>query len=98
MAQPNVLITWGSVFYTFALLLEPEPEPVRKPYVDYTEVFLDDGQVDMFAVMKELVRQKYPRAVYPEHPRALEDPRRQPGARPAARGAGRAGVAVRARG
>ena len=45
---------------------------VRKPYVDYTEVFLDDGQVDMFAVMKELVRQKYPRAVYPEHPRALD--------------------------
>jgi mannonate dehydratase len=45
---------------------------VRKPYVDYTEVFLDDGQVDMFAVMKELVHQKYPRAVYPEHPRALD--------------------------
>jgi mannonate dehydratase len=45
---------------------------VRTPYVDYTEVFLDDGQVDMFAVMKELVRQKYPRAVYPEHPRALD--------------------------
>ena len=45
---------------------------VRKPYVDYTEVFLDDGYVDMFAVMKELVRQKYPRAVYPEHPRALD--------------------------
>ena len=41
---------------------------VRKPYVDYTEVFLDDGQVDMFGVMKELVRQKYPRAIYPEHP------------------------------
>ena len=32
---------------------------VRTPYVDYTEVFLDDGQVDMFGVMKELVRQKY---------------------------------------
>lgn len=45
---------------------------VRKPSVDYTEVFLDDGQVDMFAVMKELVRQKYPRAIYPEHPRALD--------------------------
>jgi mannonate dehydratase len=45
---------------------------VRQPYVDYTEVFLDDGQVDMFAVMKELVRQKYPRYVYPEHPRALD--------------------------
>jgi mannonate dehydratase len=45
---------------------------VRKPYVDYTEVFLDEGQVNMFAVMKELVRQKYPRGLYPEHPRAIE--------------------------
>ena len=27
---------------------------VRKPYIDYTEVFLDDGQVDMFGVMREL--------------------------------------------
>ena len=45
---------------------------VRKPYVDYTEVFLDEGQVDMFAVMKELVRQKYPRGIYPEHPRAMD--------------------------
>ena len=43
---------------------------VRRPYVDYTEVFLDDGQVDLFGVMRELVRQKYPRAIYPEHPRA----------------------------
>ncbi len=25
---------------------------VRKPYEKYTEVFLDEGQVDMFAVMK----------------------------------------------
>ena len=45
---------------------------VRKPYVDYTEVFLDEGQVDMFAVMKELVRQKYSRTIYPEHPRAID--------------------------
>ena len=45
---------------------------VRKPYIDYTEVFLDDGQVDMFAVMKELVRQKYSRGLYPEHPRAID--------------------------
>ncbi len=44
---------------------------VRKPYVDYTEVFPDNGVVDMFAVMKELVRQKYPRGLYPEHPRKL---------------------------
>jgi mannonate dehydratase len=45
---------------------------VRKPYIDYTEVFLDEGQVNMFAVMKELVRQKYPRGLYPEHPRAID--------------------------
>ena len=45
---------------------------VRTPYVDYTEVFLDDGQVDMFGVMRELVRQKYPRGIYPEHPRAID--------------------------
>ena len=45
---------------------------VRKPYVDYTEVFIDEGQVNMFAVMKELVRQKYQRGLYPEHPRALD--------------------------
>jgi mannonate dehydratase len=45
---------------------------VRRPHVDYTEVFPDNGQVDMFAVMRELVRQKYPRAVYPEHPRLLD--------------------------
>jgi mannonate dehydratase len=55
---------------------------VRRPYVDYTEVFPDEGQVDMFAVMKELVRQKYPRALYPEHPRALDFDREQPGFAP----------------
>jgi mannonate dehydratase len=45
---------------------------VRKPYTDYTEVWLDEGQVNMFAVMKELVRQKYPRSLLPEHPRAID--------------------------
>ena len=45
---------------------------VRKPNIDYTEVFLDDGQVDLFGVMRELIRQKYPRGIYPEHPRALD--------------------------
>lgn len=45
---------------------------VEIPREKYTEVFLDEGQVDMFAVMKELVRQKYPRLVYPEHPRGLD--------------------------
>lgn len=54
---------------------------VRTPYVDYTEVFVDEGQVDMFAVMKELVRLKYSRAIYPEHPRALDYDRNYPGFR-----------------
>jgi mannonate dehydratase len=54
---------------------------VRKPYIDYTEVFLDEGQVNMFAVMKELVRQKYPRGLYPEHPRAIDPDRERGGIR-----------------
>ena len=45
---------------------------VRKPYEKYTEVFIDEGQVDMFGVMKEVVRQKYTGPIYPEHPRALD--------------------------
>jgi mannonate dehydratase len=51
---------------------------VRKPYEKYTEVFLDEGEVDMYAVMQELVRQKYPRLIYPEHPRALDADRERP--------------------
>lgn len=51
---------------------------VRVPKEKYTEVFLDDGEVNMFAVMQELVRQKYPRLVYPEHPRAIDYDREQP--------------------
>jgi mannonate dehydratase len=45
---------------------------VRVPNEKYTEVFLDEGEVNMFDVMKELVRQKYPRLIFPEHPRALD--------------------------
>jgi mannonate dehydratase len=45
---------------------------VQVPYEEYIEVFLDEGQANMFAVMKELVRQKYPRLIYPEHPRGLD--------------------------
>ncbi len=45
---------------------------VRKPYEKYTEVFIDEGQVDMFGVMKELVRNKYTGTIYPEHPRAID--------------------------
>lgn len=45
---------------------------VQKPNEKYTEVFIDEGVIDMYAVMKELVRQKYPRLIYPEHSRALD--------------------------
>jgi mannonate dehydratase len=55
---------------------------VRKPYEEYTEVFIDEGVVDMYAVMKELVRQKYPRLIYPEHPRALDVDRERPTFKP----------------
>jgi mannonate dehydratase len=61
---------------------------VRKPYEQYVEVFLDEGQVNMFGVMKELVRQKYPRLVYPEHPRAIDYDREHPGFRTAYPGGG----------
>lgn len=52
---------------------------VRKPYEKYAEVFPDEGQVDMFGVMKELVRQKYTGVIYPEHPRGLDADRERPG-------------------
>lgn len=51
---------------------------MKIPRQKYTEVFPDEGEVDMFGVMKELVRQKYPRLIYPEHPRGLDADREQP--------------------
>jgi len=59
-----------------------------KPREKYTEVFLDEGQVDMFGVMRELVRQKYPRLLYPEHPRGLDADRDHPGFKSAYPGGG----------
>ena len=44
---------------------------VRREREDYTEVWPDNGMVDMLAVMRELLRQKYPRMVHPEHARGL---------------------------
>jgi mannonate dehydratase len=55
---------------------------VQRPNEQYTEVFLDEGLNDMFAVMKELVRQKYPRLIYPEHPRAIDYDRERPDFKP----------------
>jgi mannonate dehydratase len=45
---------------------------VKKPYQRYSEVSIDEGENNMFLVMKELVRHKYTREIYPEHPRALD--------------------------
>jgi mannonate dehydratase len=55
---------------------------VQTPNEKYTEVFIDEGANDMFAVMKELVRQKYSRLVYPEHPRAIDYDRERPDFKP----------------
>jgi len=52
---------------------------VQLPNEKYTEVFIDEGMIDMFAVMKELVLQKYPRIIYPEHPRLLDYDHERPG-------------------
>lgn len=45
---------------------------VVKPYERYTEVFIDEGQNNMFAIMRELIKNKYTRMMYPEHPRAID--------------------------
>lgn len=45
---------------------------VMKPYERYTEVWIDEGVNNMFAVMKELVKHKYRHLIYPEHPRRLD--------------------------
>jgi mannonate dehydratase len=67
---------------------------VQKPFEKYAEVFPDEGEVDMFGVMKELVRQDYNGTIYPEHPRALDYDRQQPGFRKGyPGGGGYAGIA-----
>src|SRR5205807_8553044 len=37
---------------------------VKKPYERYSEVFIDEGENNMFAVMRELVKLKYTRLIY----------------------------------
>ncbi len=61
---------------------------VMKAYERYTEVFIDEGEVDMFAVMKELVKQKYSRLIYPEHPRGIDYDRERSGFKPQYPGGG----------
>ncbi len=45
---------------------------VFAPYLKYVEGFIDEGDVNMFAVMRELIKVHYTREVYPEHPRAID--------------------------
>jgi mannonate dehydratase len=52
---------------------------VEIPSVKYEEVFFDEGQVNMFAVMQEIFRMGYKFGLYPEHPRALDYDREHPG-------------------
>lgn len=49
------------------------------PYLKYEEVFFDEGEVNMFEVMKEIFRQGYKYGIFPEHPRALDYDREHPG-------------------
>jgi mannonate dehydratase len=49
------------------------------PYEKYHEVFIDEGQVNLFAVMQELYRHGYNRGLYPEHPHILDYDRDRPG-------------------
>jgi mannonate dehydratase len=51
---------------------------VEEPYKKYAEVFYDQGQVNMFAIMQELFRMGYNRGINPEHPRALDYDREHP--------------------
>ncbi len=52
---------------------------VTTPSLKYEEVFFDEGQVNMFEVMKEIFRIGYKFGLYPEHPRALDYDREHPG-------------------
>jgi mannonate dehydratase len=52
---------------------------VEKPSLKYEEVFFDEGQVNMFEVMKEIFSLGYKFGLYPEHPRALDYDREHPG-------------------
>ena len=45
---------------------------VQEPHVKYQEVFFDVGQVNMFAMMREVFKLGYTHGIYPEHPRALD--------------------------
>ena len=51
---------------------------VQRPYERYSEVWIDEGENNLFAVMRELVHAKYTRLMYPEHPRGIDYDRERP--------------------
>ncbi len=59
---------------------------VNKPYAEYTEVFMDEGQVNLFAIMRELIKIKYKYGLYPEHPNAFDYDKEHPEYIPGGRG------------
>lgn len=52
---------------------------VQQPHVKYQEVFFDAGQVNMFAMMREVFKSGYTHGIYPEHPRGLDYDNEHPG-------------------
>ena len=50
-------------------------------YNKYTECFIDEGQVNMYAVMQELMKHGYNRGLWAEHPHILDYDRDYPGSR-----------------
>jgi mannonate dehydratase len=50
---------------------------LSKPREKYIEVWNDDGDNDMLAVMKELIRNRYTRLILPEHPRTMDNDKDQ---------------------
>ena len=45
---------------------------VITPCGNYIEGWLDEGDVNLFAIMREMIKVKYTREFYPEHPRGID--------------------------
>ena len=61
---------------------KPGEQPFRnvkltKPNEKYVEVWNDEGDDNMLAVMKELIKNNYKRLIMPEHPRSVENDKGQ---------------------
>jgi len=50
---------------------------LTKPNEKYVEVWNDEGDDNLLAVMKELIKNKYTRLIMPEHPRSMENDKGQ---------------------